>query len=264
MKIVLAAKYPAGGRLPIGGVQSWCATVGRELQRLGHEVTQWGPEWPVPDQRFDLGIVAHAKFTRAVMARCDRVLVVSHGIIETERPRGNRVAFTSEGVRAHWGMEGPVLRQPIDLDFWSPGGGRQHELLRYSYRGGLDWLGAVASGLGMTYRHVGNVTHEKARDALRSAACVLATGRAALEAMACGVPVVLCDHRSAYQGPLLDPDLEGAIERNYSGRGGIVPTPENVSEAVMEAMAEGPRLDWVREHHDAREVTAQLLEAAGC
>jgi len=140
----------------------------------------------------------------------------------------------------------------------------RNQLLRYSYRRGLGFLGEVAAGMRMTFRQMDGVTPEEARVVLRAAACVLATGRAALEAMACGAPVVICDNRSAYQGQLLDPDLEGAMTRNYSGRGGILPTPENVAEAVLEAMTDGPRRDWVREHHDVREIVPQLLEAACC
>lgn len=263
MRVLLAAKHAPDGVRPIGGVQSWCRTVAAELHRLGHHAETWGPEQALPGLRFDLGIVANAGDTAAALALCDQVLVVCHGIIPAEEPpAGLPVVFTSEGVRGHWRGAGKIIRQPIDLQFWTPGQRQHAQLLRYSYRRGLGWLGGIAAGLGMTFRHMDGVTHDAARDSLRSAACVLATGRAALEAMACGVPVVLCDNRSAYQGPLLDPDLCGAMQRNYSGRGGIVPTPENVAEAVLEAMTDGSRRGWVLAHHDVRDIVPQLLEAA--
>src|SRR5690606_29899250 len=151
----------------------------------------WGPEWPLPAGRFEVGIVANVPFTRPAMDLCDRVLVVSHGIIEAERPEGDLVAFTSEGVRAHWGMQGPVIRQPIDLVFWSPAGGRRRYLTRFSYRGGLRYLPRVAHRMGLEFQHVAKLHPFDVRAILRDSACVLATGRAALEAMACGVPVVI-------------------------------------------------------------------------
>ena len=263
MRILLAAKHPPRGRRPIGGVQSWCATVGAELARLGHEVVFWGPEWRFPVGSFDAGIVANVPFTRAVLPQCDRVLMVSHGIIPAEEPEGSVVAYTSEGVRDHWGGSGPVIRQPIDLDFWSPGDGGKY-LTRFSYRRGLDFLPRLADRMGLRFRHVASLSQAEAREVLRSSACVLATGRAALEAMACGVPVVICDHRSAYQGPLMDPDTLGAMARNYSGRGGVTPTPGNLAEAVQHAMGVGSLRAHVEAHHDARKVTQQLLELVTC
>ena len=249
--------------MPIGGVQSWTATVGRELQRLGHEVAFWGPERPLPAGRFDAGVVANVPHTRAALARCGRVLVVSHGIIPDEGPAGERVAYTSEGVRDRWKGAGPILRQPIDLAFWTQTDAPRRFLTRFSYRRGLDFLPALAKRMGLQFRHVADLPPLDARAALRESAVVLATGRAALEAMACGAPVVICDNRK-YQGPLLDPDTLGAMARNYSGRGGVVPTPANVAEAVQRAMGAGSLRSHVEAHHDARAVTQQILEAMAC
>src|SRR5690606_6899005 len=117
MRILLAAKHAPQGRRPIGGVQSWCRTIAAELARLGHDVETWGPELPLPEGRFDAGVIANAGDTGVVVEKCDRVLAVCHGIIPAEHPpEGVPVAYTSEGVRAHWGGEGQVLRQPIDLE----------------------------------------------------------------------------------------------------------------------------------------------------
>ncbi|MGB1561550.1 MAG: glycosyltransferase [Sinimarinibacterium flocculans] len=264
MRILLAGKYVPTGSRPIGGVQSWIKAVADELRRRWHEVTLWGPEFGAPAGEYDLGIMANFCETAAAFPLCRRTLLVSHGIIAPEKPEGaDAYAFTSEGVRAHWGGTGPVVRQPIDLRFWS----REHyenagTLLRYSYRAGLPFLPSVAAGLGLRFEHLRNATHEQAREAIHRAACVIATGRAALEAMACGAPVVICDHRSAYQGALYDPDTLGAMERNYSGRGGIEPTVENIAAAVKAAIAHGSLRRHVEEHHDATRVVDQLLEAA--
>jgi hypothetical protein len=156
--------------------------------------------------------------------------VVSHGIIAEEQPpAGVPVVFTSEGVRDFWGSEGTVIGQPIDLAFWTPCAPRGNDLVRYSYRSGLAWLPSAAQALGMGFRHL--------RD-------------------------VICDHRSAYQGPLLDPDTFGSRARNYSGRGGVAPDVRGLIEAVRQAKAGGSMRGHVQDYHDARVIVDQLLEAA--
>jgi hypothetical protein len=264
VRILLAAKYVPGASREIGGVQSWVATVAAELRRIGHDAVLWCPEWSLPAGRFDLGILANHRLTEAAVASCDQVMAVSHGIIDPECPPEDMpVVFTSEGVREYWGGDGPIIRQPIDLQFWSPGGDGSAGLVRYSYRGGLAWLSDVAATLGLPYRHLRGVSPQQARDVLRNAACVLASGRAAVEAMACGVPFVICDHRSAYQGPLLDVSALSMI-RNYSGRGGVVPTPELVAAAVRGVIGKGGWREQAAGLHDVREIVPQLLEAACC
>lgn len=263
MRALLAAKFMPTGTRPIGGVQSWVGTVAAELRRRGHEVVLWQPGFSAPAGRFEVGVLANWAHTASLVAACDRVLLVSHGIIEEERPpEGVPVAFTSEGVRDHWGRQGPVIRQPIDLEFWSPAGGAEPVLVRYSYRGGLPWLQGVASAQGLGFRHLRAATHREARAVLRTAACVVATGRAALEAMACGVPVAVCDHRSAYQGPLVDFDVVGAMARNYSGRGGIEASPAAAEQAIREAIARGSMRAHVERWHGVVGVVDQLLGAA--
>jgi hypothetical protein len=266
MRILLAAKHAPHGSRPIGGVQSWCRTVGEELARRGHNIETWGPEQPRPTHEFDLGVIANVSNTGAVLGQCKARLIVSHGIIPAENPHGGQrsegpMVYTSEGVRDHWGGKGTVLRQPIDLMFWSPGlPGPKKYLTRFSYRGGLQFIPSLARELKLEYRHVRNLDPRAVRDILRRSACVLATGRAALEAMACGAPVVLCDHRSAYQGPLMDLAHTTAATRNYSGRGGITPTLHSVREAIKSSMKHGSRRRHVEETHNVVDIADQILE----
>jgi glycosyltransferase involved in cell wall biosynthesis len=262
MKILLAAKHAPHGPRPIGGVQSWCRTVEAELVRRGHDVQTWGPGQPPPLGGHDLGIIANPTDTARAYDWCKKTLTVCHGIIPAESPTGDNVVYTSEEVRAHWGGDGPIIRQPIDLEFWTPVRSRRRFLTRFSYRGGLPFLPVLAKSLGMIPKHVRNSSAEEARDVLRESACVIATGRAALEAMACGVPVVICDHRSAYQQPLFDPDTTGAMTRNYSGRGGVRPTLDNIKTAVKTAMKNGSMRNHIEENHDVKNVVNELLEVA--
>lgn len=257
MRILIAARHPPGGRRAIGGVQSWCATVGAELQRLGHEVAFWGPGENLPGT-FDAGIFANIGDTRPAMVMCKRHISICHGIIQPEQPPVRDVAYTSEEVRDFWHGDGPIVRQPVDLYFWQPRPGKKHLLVRFSYRDGLPVAGSVARALQLPLVHMRNSTPEQARETLNQAVCVLATGRAAVEAMACGVPVVICDERD-YQGPLLDADTIGSMTRNYSGRGGIEPGTEALLQAIERAVEQGSLREHVDRHHDARQIVQQLL-----
>lgn len=259
MKVLIAAKHPPGGKLPIGGVQTWSATVGAELERLGHRVTFWGPEWPLPDARFDFGILANVMHTRFAEAVCDRVVKFSHGIIPDEAG-GPGYQATSEEVRNRWGCDG-VIRQPLDLRFWAPGNRPRTLLVRHSYRKGLDYLPKMAAARGLGYVHLRTDTPEVVRDTLQRAAVVVATGRAAVEAMACGAAVVIADDRP-YQGPLLDPDPIVSMTRNYSGRGGCVCDRYSIEIALAAALRRGSLRAHVEAHHDVRRVTARILECS--
>lgn len=262
MRILLAAKHAPHGSRPVGGVQSWCRTVANELARRGHEVETWGPEQPVPLGGFDLGVLANGSDTKQVHGQCGRRIHVSHGIIPAEKPYGDPAVFTSEEVRDHWDGQGAILRQPIDLAFWTPIKCEKTYLTRFSYRGGLRFIPSLAQELKLEYKHVRNLESRAVREILRRSACVLATGRAALEAMACGSPVVLCDHRSAYQGPLMDLDIEGASTRNYSGRGGVTPTSDLVRGAIVISMARGSMRRYVEQTHNVVDIADQILELA--
>lgn len=265
MKILIAGKFSPYGHKPIGGLQSWIKTVHEGLY-ADHDVTVWQAGDPKPSGRFDLGIMANYGDTSAVWPLCDRITNVCHGIIEAERPRkADTNVFTSEGVLAHWGIPGVVLRQPIDLNYWRPGlgpaWGRKGLLLRYSYRAGLPFVSQIAKDMGLEYTHARNVDHEQARSLFARSAVVLATGRAALEAMACGAPVVICDHRAAYQDALLhDRSLVDAMTHNYSGRGGVAPNAKNLREEIDKAIAAGSQRRHVETYHDARKIVAELIK----
>ncbi len=256
MRVLMAGKHPPGGYRPIGGVQTWVATVADELRRVGHSVIVWGPEWPLPAGRFDLGIMANLAHTGEAIDRCDRIVKVSHGIIPDETG-GPGWVCTSEEVRDNWGA-GKVIRQPIDLNFWQPADVARRYLTRHSYRGGFEYLQGFADGMGLEYRHLRSASPEEVRDVLQRSAMVIATGRAAVEAMACGAPVVIADCRE-YQGALLDPDPVDAMTRNYSGRGGIVPTLRDMRLAIGAALDRGSLRAHAERFHNVREIAEELL-----
>lgn len=262
MRILLAAKHTTAGSLPFGGVQSWISTVQRRLKRLGCDVSVWGPRDPYPQSRFDFGIIANYRYTSAISDYCESVLNVSHGVVKEEQP--NRLvknAFTSEEVRGYWAGDGVIVRQPINLDFWNPTGApKRNALVFYSYRAPLP--GAIepaAKILGLEFRWIKNVNPEVAREEFRSASLVCASGRAALEAMACGAATLICDWRPYNGSLLMCADLNIAMQHNYSGRGGSSPKPEEIASAGAAAMDSGDMIDHVAKRHDCKAITEELL-----
>lgn len=263
MRILLTGKYVPSGPRKIGGLQSWIKTVRRELEALGHECVEWQPGMVEPIGRFNLGILANMSLTCDMASKCDETVCVSHGIIAPEAPGdADRVYFVSEGVREHWGRDGGILRQPIDLGFWQPPKRGRMGAIRYSYRNTATKCEAAAKYEGFKYRQVADASHEEAREWLSCASIVFATGRAALEAMACGAPTVIYDHRAAYQGPLLDWDLWRQMRNSYSGRGGVENPPVETIATEIRRCEAAPRefwRNWVETHHDARRIVKELI-----
>lgn len=267
MRILLTALHPPGGRLKFGGVQSWIDTVARALYERGHEVVIWGPEWALPEGRFDLGILAHTKHTKQAVEICDRAICVTHGIVKDEEPSLDLpTVFTSEEIRYHWRRLGPIVRQPIDLTFWRPSRfGSSKGLVFFSYRAPtpLD-LNQVAKSLGMAFLWLRKSPPEDVRDILQRAEVVVASGRASLEAMACGIPTVIADFRPYLGKPLFCDDMILARRNNYSGRGGVLADGVTLLDAVARKRYTSGARQYVESHHDAERIVDRLLEVAGC
>lgn len=260
MRILLAAKYLPGES--IGGVQSWVTTVARRFQECGHDVTICGPRKRPKPGRYDLGILAHIQATAFALPLCRRFVNVSHGIVREEKPDRNlRLIYTSEEVERKWKWPGDIIRQPIDTDFWHEDGARKRDaLVFYSYRSRSSLqLEQTANALGLRFQWIRDAAPDEARDALQSAALVCASGRAALEAMACNAPTLIMDDRDYNGGPLVCADMTKAREHNYSGRGGVHPDKVNVEQIAKETMHfQRPRA-YVEEFHDYRFVADELL-----
>ena len=155
-------------------------------------------------------------------------------------------------------MTGEVIRQPIDLDFWKPQRLLKNKITRYSYRTGTTHCELASKELGLPYHHMHDVDHEQARDVINSSHLVFATGRAALEAMACDVPTVIYDHRDAYQPPLMGHSLADEMQNSYSGRSGFNPSLQKVVAQCKFALEQKRWREWVAIHHDVKKIVDQL------
>lgn len=219
-----------------------------------------------PKTRVDVAMIAHAKRTWVISGCAETVINVSHGVIPEEAPQTReKTVFTSEEVRSFWKRPGSVIPQPIDMDFWRPADTDRRSLLFYSYRSpdalGLD---AVADKLGLEFRFLTNATPDEAREAMQSAAVCFASGRAALESMACDAPTVICDHRDYNGGPLCEIDMDRARFTNYSGRGGVSPSLEMLETAALQAIETQRPREYCAQWHEAGAVTEKLMQAALC
>lgn len=267
MRVLFAAKHPPAGGVAFGGVASWIKTLQKELTERGHECATWGPAKPAPQKRVDVGILANTESTGVAAGFCDQVLQISHGVVAAERPHLDaKTAFTSEEVRAFWDGRGEIIPQPIDLDFWRPDERPRDTLLFYSYRAPSSLgLEAAAEGMGLKFVWARDESAESARELMRSAAVVCASGRAALEAMACGAKTLVCDWRPYNAGPLVCQDFDTARRNNYSGRGGVDVASVDMLALLMETQArdDDPRA-YVRRFHDARTVADLIMSQVAC
>lgn len=269
MKYLIASKHTSAGIQPIGGVQSWNDTVQKVLVNAGHTVHQTEPSARAGiDDKYDWVLVSNARYFERLLSRSQRTVGVCHGIIPDEQPRRQMVtrqAYVSEETRDNWtpGV-GFIVRQPIDLDFWKPARKRRADLVvRASYRAEDSLSREFAAYLGESYIHARNLSHKRLREIYSRARVVFASGRAALEAMACGAPVVLYDYRSEYMPPTLDDrELNHSVTTNYSGRGGIMhPTLIQIIHAFRRAEERGGQhfRQWVEQYHDAEKVVRELV-----
>ena len=270
------------------GVYTWSETVRQAMVANGHKLWRDGCGC-TPD--VTIGSVGLHLEPKPVLG----YLQVCHGIVEPERPpsyprdSGAKTAYVSEEARDYWSFhEGylvqccapsiagkcvcPIILQPINLDFWKPDPSvrQRKRIVRYGYYKGclnetLQWL---APEIGYQYEHVSNATHHEARAKIREAALVIASGRSALEAAACGVPVLLADDRfyneqgGLIEGPLADVYPTSNLA-NFSGRAAGHPVTESFLQCeIRVAIESGPCRYLIEENHDSRKIAEQLLEAA--
>jgi hypothetical protein len=221
----LALAYP-------GGTESYCLTVARELDRLGHDVTIFADELgPLADQAAEGGFDV-ARELAELPAACEAVLAndaITAGLLAGRYPETrlvycihsslfdvqlpplapglvHAIVAPSERFAAHGralALDVPVVRlaQPIDTERFVPS-----EALRFPPRRALmlsNYLDGrrrdalvetwTAAGIDCVQIGMGHRVAFDVRPEIARADIVVAKARAALEGMACGKAVYVFD-----------------------------------------------------------------------
>lgn len=256
-----------------GGVSTWMFTLEKEFLKRGFEVFIAGPE-DEPEGDFDFGLFSNIQYTKKFLKICKKSFNICHGIVEEEKPDPSLpIVYTSESNAKAWGFSGFLINQPIDVDFWhckelSP----KERLLLLSYRAPEDFSDKISSyceAIGFGFRHLKEYDAEQAKKEISKSTLVLASGRAFLEAASCGVPVMICDHRSTYQMPFICTDWESSLFNNYSGRGknSQQVNLENFRRGFRDCFDRGSVRERVIASHSAEQVCEQfskLFEVHSC
>ena len=221
---------------------------------------------------FDLGIIAPAKCLAAVSSLCKQTIQVTHGVVSAEAPReyADFNVFVSEEARDHWGIEGTIIRNPIDTDRYAcadPSRSRLEAVAHFSNYDDIDNLQDACHQLGVRLNRIKHRAYPEVIELLTDSDMIFAVGRSAYEAMSMGREVVFCDNRSYYGvdgslGDGLASEVYGhARKYNCSGRWGQAEyTVENFVE-ILEAY-DLHRMA-ICTYHDHRIIAAELLEVAG-
>jgi hypothetical protein len=230
----LASAYAEEGHeVIVGSLAPDMGSMGEDIQAIPgvhlnaiHSVAQAYEGWPPP---FDLGIIAPAKCFDPVHHLCKQTIQITHGVVEPEAPleAADFNVFVSEEARDHWGIDGPVIRNPIDTNRYAPAGPPRSKLTTVAHFSNYDDiknLQVACHYLGVRLVRVKHQPYPEVIKRLTDADMIFAVGRSAYEAMSMGREVVFCDNRAYYGdyeslGDGLASQVYGfAREFNCSGR----------------------------------------------
>lgn len=270
----LALAYP-------GGTESYCLTVARALDRLGHDVTLFADEvGPLGEQAaeggFDVAlelaelpaaceaILANDAITAGLLAErypdTRLVYCIHSSLFDVQRPPlasglVNAIVALSERFAAHGralALDVPIVRlsQPIDTERFAPseapGFPLRRALLLGNYLDGRrrDALVETWTAAGIECVRVGGagrVTFDVRQD-IAAADIVVAKARAALEGMACGKAVYVFD---AFGGDgWVTGDNYAALEAdNFAGQ--ATDRPLDRRELAADLDRYDPDMGWV-------------------
>lgn len=226
-----------------------------------------------PDS-FDLAIVNQPQdcYNDDVRRTCKRIFQICHGLGQSERPHPDMDHYiaVSEEVFDNLDVEPKTLiRNPINFDIFRPlyqPNNKVYTLAHVSNYKSIPGLSELCDKLGITFLRVKN--DPEPWRAMNKADLVVALGRSALEAMACGREVLIYGNR----GYMAEPYCDGlASERyyasrmcNFSGRGlGAVVDLDGLETIIRDQrslQADGEKcLNYVSQHHDSNQIIKQIL-----
>ncbi len=227
--------------------------------------------------KFDLGIISPACCYLPTYDMCKQTIQVTHGVVDAEAPveAADFNVFVSEEARDHWGIDGPVIRNPIDTSRYRTILAPRHKLKNVAHFSNYDDIEALQEAciqMGVQLHRVKHKGFDEVIEMLTDADMIFAVGRSAYEAMSLGREVVFCDNRSYYnvEGSLGDGFASQcyyeARANNCSGRWGVYQWDVCDFIKIMRAYDRDSAYanrQLIIDHHDHRAIAAELLEVAG-
>jgi len=264
---ILVTNWSLSGRT---GSENYARALAGALRGLGHTVDLWAPGDNPPTGRYDLALTSQ-RTVEAAKDWADYTIHTVHGtVVPDEKPfaGADRYVGVSSEVAGKYGC--PVIRQGVDLSVFRNVRPPSTEpmLIGYvsDYSEPPEGLLDAAEACGSLVKHI---TGEDDMPSMYNAVdLVVGVGRTAIEAMACGRPVIVYDNRH-YQGPMGDGYLgtkedyaAKVMGRNYSGRTArINPTTETWARWIDKYRwgYDNWYRSWVADHHDIRKTAAEYL-----
>lgn len=243
MKILITTQDLQG----LAGSKFAAYTVGRELARVGHDVTigcigefngpmsnyvrAYSPETRLASlfqlrddgERFDVGIISPYVTLQFAIPLCERTVYWSQGIVPEERfpdpadfEVDSIVAITEE-VADHWLTETPglactLIPTPIIRPrVYKSGGPSVKKVAHFSNYDDIPGLKDSCDGRGIEYVRLAHADRNTIWNELSNTDLIVSVGRGCYEAMALGKEVAICDMRN-YMG---EPWSDGLASQNY-------------------------------------------------
>lgn len=253
----------------LGGTETYVYTLIKELTKRGHNVELWTKEpgaiselinkefgCPVNQVKksYDLILINHNFMAKRVIELGIQGIKIQtcHGVyVELEQPYYGLDAYVSisQEVQEHLtskGFKSTLIHNGIDCETFTP-----NKLPKPQYKSvySLSQNDELNNRLERICKRIGyefisnnkfsNPTYN-VHEEIQKAGVVVSLGRGAYEAMACGTPVIVLDHRpysKCYADGLITPDnLEESMKHNCSGRRyKIEPTDDHIEQWILNA-----------------------------
>lgn len=269
MKILLA-NYILGGTT---GSETWTASLGHELTKLGHDV-EYRTASQTVDFTPDLAIINHGECLNAFKHLSCPKIFTSHGVLPAQEqpvPGADVYVTVSEEVQDNLKAQGygsVVIRNGIDCDKFQPLTEPNETLTSVLFSSNYqssaeDTTRRAAEGLGLRFKAIGG--QNRVTDVvseIQAADLIVGLGRTAYEAMACGRNVVVFDYNGG-DGFVTPETILEMRKNNCSGRRYRHPyTVEELKAELLKYSKEnGARLrDYVLENNNMGIVARKYLE----
>jgi len=254
-----------------GGTETYIQTLVKELTQRGHNVDIWTKQpGPVSQKisqeygcsvnnikkEYDLILINHNFMAKRVLEEGIKGFKIQtcHGVyVELEQPYPglDKYVSISEEVQNHLtskGFESELIVNGIDCDTYKPQGLTHKGKVVYSLSQSdvlNNRLALICRMMGHTFISNNKFTNpvDDTYNQINQADVVISLGRGAYEAMACGKPVIVLDHRpysECYADGLLTPEmLTESVKNNCSGRRfKIAPSNEQIKQWILDATPE--------------------------